>query len=155
MMEDYVLQDELRKRALKLLDYRPMSRRELIDKLVQKGEEKEAAAEAVDWLIEVGLLNEGIYAEQVIRHYAAKGYGKHRIEQELWRRGVAKELWDGAFQEMPDGDDAIDRFIQSKLRGEAPDQREEKRVVDALCRRGYSWDEINQAMRRYKDSLDS
>jgi len=55
---------------------------------------------------------------------------------------------------MPaDTDDVIDQFIQSKLRGEIPDRKEEKRVTDALMRRGYGWDEIGAAMRRYKDGV--
>ena len=153
MSLDQSPQEALRKRALKLLDYRAMSRRELIDKLVQKGEDAEAVEEAVDWLVEMGLLHDAHYAEMVVRHYAAKGYGQKRIEQELWRRGIEKDLWHIALEELPNGDDAVDRFIQSKLRGEMPDQREEKRVADALARRGYNWDEINAGLRRYKETL--
>jgi len=153
MIEADTAEDALRKRALQFLDRRAMSRRELIEKLVQKGEDKAAVEAAVDWLVEMGLLKDEHYAELIVRHYAEKGYGRRRIEQELWRRGIAKELWGVALQEMPEEDDALDRFIASKLRGEAPDPKEEKRVADALCRRGYSWDEIREGLRRYKDAL--
>jgi len=146
-------EDALRRRALEILGRRPMSRRELIDKLIQKGETAETAGVAVDWLVELRLLDDAAYAEQVVRHYAAKGYGRQRVEQELWRRGIGKDLWDTALQEMPEENDALDRFIQSKLRGQEPDQKEEKRVADALCRRGYNWDEIRDGLRRYKDAL--
>ena len=153
MMDDHAPEIALRKRALELLNRRAMSRRELMDKLVQKGEEKAQTEEAVDWLVEMGLLNDLDYAEQIVRHYAGKGYGRQRVEQELWRRGIEKNLWDEALQEMPEESDALDRFIESRLRGEAPDPKEEKRVADALARRGYSWDEIKEGLRRYKDAL--
>ena len=153
MIEEQSPQEALRRRALGMLDRRVLSRRELIDKLVEKGEVKTEAEEAVDWLVEMGLLRDEHYAELIVRHYAGKGYGRKRIEQELWRRGIEKELWDTALQEMPEENDALDRFIESKLRGESPDPKEEKRVADALSRRGYSWDEIKEGLRRYKESL--
>jgi len=146
---------KVKSRAIRLLDHRAMSRKELIDKLVGKGENRDLAEEAADWLVEIGQLNDPEYAGNIVRHYAAKGYGRKRIEQELWRRGIEKDIWDVALMEMPDDtDDAIDQFIQSKLRGEMPDRKEEKRVTDALMRRGYGWDEIGAAMRRYRDGLE-
>jgi len=147
-------QDVLRKRALEMLGRRAMSRRELIEKLVQKGEVAEDVEETADWLEEIGLLNDADYAELIVRHYAEKGYGRRRIEQELWRRGIEKDLWDMVLSEMPEGDNALDRFIQSKLRGSVLDQKEEKRVADALCRRGYNWDQIRAGLQRYRESLE-
>lgn len=148
-------EQEIRSRALRLLDSRAMSRRELVDKLVQKGEDRDQAQQVVAWLADMGQINEAEYAGSIVRHYAAKGYGRKRIEQELWRRGVEKDHWDTALHEMPDDtDETIDRFIESKLRGTVPDRKEEKRVTDALMRRGYDWDEIRAAMRRYVDGLE-
>lgn len=153
MMDENASFETLKNRALEMLGRRAMSRKELIDKLVQKGEVVEAAEEVADWLEEMRFLNDADYAGLIVRHYAEKGYGKKRIEQELWRRGIAKELWETALEDLPEGEVEIDRFIQSKLRGETPDKREEKRVIDALCRRGYSWDQINAGLRRYKETL--
>jgi len=149
-------QQKVRSRALRLLDYRAMSRKELIDKLVEKGEDPELAADAADWLLEIGQLDDAEYAASIVRHYGAKGYGRRRIESELWRRGIEKDDWDAAFLELPEEaerDALIDQFIRSKLRGAIPDRKEEKRVTDALARRGYAWDEVGAAMRRYRESL--
>ena len=44
----------------------------------------------------------------------------------------------------------IEKKLQKKLRGGQPgDPRELKRASDALARRGYRWDEINAALRRW------
>ena len=146
---------KVRDRAMRLLDYRAMSRKELFNKLVEKGEDREQAEEAADWLVEIGQIDDAEHAGRILRHYAGKGYGRKRIEQELRRRGIEKEHWDIAFMEMPEeSGSAVDQFIQSKLRGEMPDRKEEKRVTDALLRRGYSWDEAGAALRRYKESLE-
>ena len=77
-----------RTRALKLLGFRAMSRRELVDKLTQKGESPEDAQEAADYLEELGYLDDAQYAASLVRHYAGKGYGPGRVRQELFRRGV-------------------------------------------------------------------
>lgn len=135
-------------RALELLSRRPMSARELRDKLVQKGEPEARAEACVVWLRELGLLDDESYAAAVARHYAAKGYGDGRIRQELYRRGVGRELWDGALENRPDGQEELDKFIASRLRD--PEDREQVRKLSAaLFRRGWSWEEIRSALRRY------
>ena len=139
-------------KAMAIISRRMVSYRELIDKLTQKGEPREEAEQVADWMLEVGLLNDLDYALEIVRHYSTRGYGKCRAEQELHRRSIPREYWSDAFAELPEeNDEAIDRFIQSKLRGaDILDRREEKRVADALARRGYDWDEINAGIRRYK-----
>ena len=51
-----------------------------------KGIEYTMAEKAADRLLELGVLDERAYAAMVARHYAAKGYGPKRVEQELRRR---------------------------------------------------------------------
>ncbi|MBO5557124.1 MAG: RecX family transcriptional regulator, partial [Oscillospiraceae bacterium] len=62
-----------RDRALELISRRPLSAKELRDKLLQKGEDEDAADYCVSWLTEHGFLNDESYAAAVARHYAAKG----------------------------------------------------------------------------------
>ncbi|MCL2587990.1 MAG: recombination regulator RecX [Oscillospiraceae bacterium] len=149
-----IAQDALKKHALEILGHRAMSRRELVDKLVVKGGSPETVELVADWLVEMRFLNDADYAEQIVRHYAGKGYGKKRIEQELWRRGVSKELWDTALEALPEGTEKLDRFLAQKLRGELPDRKEEKRAADALLRRGYNWEQISAGLERYKELLE-
>ena len=78
--------------ALRLIGSQALSRKGLLDKLVQKGEDPENARRAVDYLAELGLLNDEDFAGIVVRHYAGKGYGPKRIRAELYRHGVPKKL---------------------------------------------------------------
>ncbi len=136
-----------RERALNLLSLRPHSRKELRDKLLRKGSDPAAADAALDWLSDHGYLDDAGYAASVARHYAKKGYGAKRITAELYRRGIARELWDDAMSDLPETDDEIDRFLRSRLRD--PENRDEVRKLSAaLSRRGYSWEEIRSALRR-------
>ena len=140
-------------RAKKLaLEYlkRPHSEKELRDKLRQKGV-AEADADTVTALcLDYGFLNDEEYAGSIVRHYAAMGYGPGRMRTELSRRGVPKELWDDALAQLDGQDDAIDRLLAARLRGKDPaDRKERDKAAAALYRRGYSWDDIRAAMRRY------
>lgn len=144
-----------RARALRILGKRNMSRREIADRLVQKGESEETAEDTADWLIQIGAVNDTEYASLIVRHYISRGYGKMRIQDELYRRGIEKELWEEALTALPETEDKAYEYVVSKLRGSAPDKAALKRVTDALYRRGFSWDEIKSAIRRYNEALES
>lgn len=140
--------------AANIIGSRPLSKRELTRRLVRKGAAEEDAGAAADWLEETGAVNDREYAAMLVRHYAGKGYGKARIREEMRRRGVDRELWDAALEELPDQSETLDRLIQKKCRGDLSDRREVKRVSDSLLRRGFSWNEVKEALRRYTELLE-
>ena len=142
-----------RERALELISRRVMSRKELRDKLLQKGETEDTAEYCAQWLEENGFLNDESYAAAVARHYAAKGYGTGRVRSELSRRGIARELWDEAMEAMPEPDDKLEKFISSRLR-DPQDRTQVQKISNALYRRGYSWEEIRSALRRHQAQIE-
>lgn len=152
----------LREKALALLTARPMSRRELIDRLTACPRDREKppladeaqAAETADWLERLGLLNDAEYARTVVRHYSAKGYGPYKVRDELYRRGVARELWEDALTETADPCAAIDAFLRQKLKGAPTDRQELKKASDALARRGYHWSDISEGLRRWGGDIE-
>ena len=99
-------------RALKLLERRDYGEAELAAKLVEKGEEPEAAEQAAQRMVELGFVNDENYAGMVVRHYAAKGCGRQRIREELRRRRLPRELWDAALEELPDQSETADRLLE-------------------------------------------
>ena len=146
-------------KALYYLSSRPLSRKELVDKLTARPRERdkepladeELAQEIADRLEELGYLNDASYATTIVRHYGAKGYGERKVRDELYRRGIPRDLWDEALETAVDPEDGIDAFLQKKFRGAMPDDKERKRASDALARRGYSWSDISAGLRRYAD----
>lgn len=144
-----------RERALRMIGARPLSTRELYDKLVEKGEDKAVSAEVVAWLVDMHFLDDADYARMLVRHYAAKGYGARRVRDELYRHKVPREMWDEALEQMPESDDAIDRLLQSRMRGaDINDRAAVKKATDALLRRGYGWEEIRSALYRYNSDFE-
>ena len=141
-----------RERALEMLSRRAMSRAELRRKLIEKGEDEDTAEHVTAWLREHSLIDDESYAAAVARHYAAKGYGAGRVRAELSRRGIERELWEGAVDAMPANEDKIDKFIASRLR-DPSDRDEVRKLSNALYRRGYSWDEIRRALERHEAEI--
>ena len=149
---------QVREKAVELLSVRPLSRKELVEKLTARPRNREkeplcgreAAEAAADWLEGLGYLDDGQYARAVAEHCAAKGYGPGRIREELYRRGVPRDCWDGALEGLSGPEEAIDAFLQKKLRGaELSDPKVRRRAADALARRGYRWEDISAGLRRY------
>lgn len=140
----------LKEKAVELLSRKRQSRKELEGKLAQWGANEEESAAICARMEELGYLNDAAYAEQVVRHYNAKGFGPRKLRDELYRRGVPRQLWDEALEQAEESAETIDAFVAKKLAGKVPDRKELKKVSDALARRGFSWSQISDALRRYE-----
>jgi len=143
-----------KERAARIVGARPVSRKELVRRLMEKGENPENAEEAAAAMERIGAVNDEEYAAMIVRHYFAKGFGLGRVRDELYRRGVPKELWEDALAEMPDTAETLDALVAQKLRGRSADKKELKKLTDTLCRRGFSWEEIRGALARYGEETE-
>ena len=130
-----------------------MSRRELEKKLMEKGASQAEAQYASQWMEAIGAINDREYAAMLARHCAGLGYGPARTREKLREKGVPRELWEEALAELPEDGGQIDAFLASKLRGRMPEEREKKRLTDALLRRGFSWGDIRSAWGRFGQEL--
>lgn len=148
-VRDASARSRCRQRALRIIGARAMSVKELTDRLKEKGESPENAEDAAQWLLDMRLLDDAQYAAMCVRHYAAKGYGPGKIRNELYRRGIARELWDEALEELPEQGDRIDALLRRKLKSDTPDRAELRKAADYLYRRGFGRDEIHAALARY------
>ena len=142
-----------KERAVRILTASGLSRRELQKRLVQKGESEEDAEAAIAWLEELHLIDDLETAKQLVRSACLRGYGAARAKSILYEKGIPKELWDEALEELPEMDGAIDTFLRRKLDGKTLDAKQIKKTVDALLRRGHSYHDIQAGLRRYEQSL--
>ena len=131
--------------AADLVGKRAMSRRDLEKKLQAKGASETEARYAAEWLEAIGAIDEADYAAMLGRHDGTLGYGAAYGRQKLYDKGIPRELWDEAMDALPDAAEHIGRFLESKLLGRLPDEKEKKRLTDALLRRGFSWGEVKNA----------
>ncbi|MDO5445257.1 MAG: regulatory protein RecX [Eubacteriales bacterium] len=140
-------------KAIELVSYRQMSAKELFDKLRHKGIDEETAEYCAVKLVEMGIIDEERYASSLAAHYSGKGYGAGKIRAEFSRRGIPRDLWDDALNDLPQSDDKLDHLIRSKL-SDPSDRNQIRKVSASLYRRGYSWNEIRSALERCSMDMD-
>ena len=151
-LQEHAGQTSAKMRAVRIVSASSVSKRDLEDRLVRKGEDPTQAKNAVAWMEELHLLNDRNTAEQVVHSCIQKGYGLQRAKQALYEKRIPKEYWEEALEDYPDQMDKILCFLRTRLDGESGD-REVKKCVDALLRRGHHYSTIREAMKMI--SLDS
>ena len=134
-------------RAVRIVSASNVSRRDLEERLVRKGEDPSQAKEAVAWMEELHLVDDRNTAEQIVHSCISKGYGLQRAKQALYEKRIPKEYWDEVLEDYPDQGEKILSFLRSRLDGDS-DEKQVKRAVDALLRRGHSYSAIREGLHR-------
>ena len=137
-------------RAVRIVSASGVTKGDLERRLVQKGENKQDAHQAVAWLDELDILDDSKVAQQVVQKCISKGYGLSRAKQALYEKRVPKEYWEDALADYPDQTEKIIEFIQNRLE-DSRDEKQLRRVIDALLRRGHSYQEIRKALNGFVD----
>lgn len=132
-------------RAVRIVSAASVSRRDLEARLVRKGEDPQQAKEAVAWMEDLHLVDDRTTAEQVVSSCISKGYGLARAKQSLYEKRIPKEYWDEALADYPDQTEKITAFLKSRLDADS-DEKQVRRAVDALIRRGHSYGTIRRAL---------
>lgn len=132
-------------RAVRIVSASSVSRRDLEARLVRKGEDPQQAKEAVAWMEDLHLVDDRATAEQVVSSCISKGYGLARAKQALYEKRIPKEYWDEALADYPDQMEKITAFLKSRLDADS-DEKQIRRAVDALIRRGHNYGTIRRAL---------
>ena len=136
-------------RAVRIVAASSVSKGDLEQRLIHKGEDPKQAREAVDWMADLNLIDDEKTAEQVVHQCIRKGYGIGRARQALYEKRIPRKYWGTALSEYPDQMDYIVTFLQSRLDG-ASEQRNVKKAVDALLRRGHSYSQIRRGLEQLR-----
>ena len=134
-------------RAVRILSASSVSRKDLEQRLVRKGERAEDARDAVHWMEEMHLVDDRETARQIVQRNARQGYGLARAKQALYEKRIPKAFWEEALADYPDQTEKITEFLRSRL-GAQWDRRDLQRAMDALVRRGFAWRDVRTALSR-------
>ena len=144
-------------RAMMMLAARGRASGELRRLLVRKSEDPKVVDAALERLGTGGFLNDDAFARQFARSKSTSGTSRRRIEMELSRKGVDRDVARTAVQEtfeeeQVDEGAAIDRAAEKKLRtlSKVDELTRRRRLYSYLARRGFDPDAINGVMGRLK-----
>ncbi len=138
-------------RAVRIISASSVSKKDLQQRLIHKGEDPVQAEKAVAWLSDMDLLDDRKTAEQVVQRCISKGYGLARAKQALYEKRIPKEYWDEVLSDYPDQTDSIYAFLSARLE-KSRDVRQVRRAIDALIRKGHSYGDIRRVLDEF--SLD-
>ncbi len=141
-------------RAVRIVAATNISKSDLLHRLVQKGESQQQAQQAVDWMEELKLLDDRTTAQQLVQRCIRQGYGRERAKQVLYEKQIPRDIWEEVLADYPDQTEKIVEFLRSRLHG-GWDERDLKRAVDALLRRGHKYAEIRQGLKNLQADTDA
>ena len=101
-------------RAVRIVSASSVSKRDLEHRLIQKGENPQQAADAVQWMSELNLLDDAQTARQVVSRCISKGYGIARAKQALYEKRIPREYWEDALGDYPDQTEKIAELLRNK-----------------------------------------
>ena len=141
--------------AVNLLSRRDHSERELMTKLTQKGY-SDGAEEAIIKLRDGGYVSDERFARLYVRELQTfKKYGKRRIEQELYRKGVDREIIREVLEETDFDESDLVSLIERKYGRYLSDEKGIVKTINGLLRMGYSYGEIRNALREINENIES
>ena len=140
---------QAKEKALRLLEFRAHSEKELTDKLIRAGARNEDLPQITAFLKQYGFLDDGEYAKRLARDLQkVKKFGKRRIAQELRRRGISSDEAEDALAELSDEEeDALLPLVEKKLGGNF-ERKNIDRAIRYFMYRGYGFEDIKRCIDR-------
>ena len=140
-------------KASDLLALRDHSEKELLQKLRQKGF-ADGAEEAMEKLKSYGYLDDSRFALRFAQELQrVKHYGKKRIEQELYRKGVSRDVVSDTLAQLSFDEDALPALIERRYLRQLDTEKGVQKTVAALQRMGYSFGEIRDALQKVQEDV--
>ena len=138
--------------ALRLLKFRPRSRRELSDRLAGRGYEEETIQAVLNELEKHRLINDAGFAKLwATNRLEQRGFGSRRVRQELRAKGLDDALIQTTLQEVAGNadenaraSDVAQRYLR-RLAGLETSARK-RRLWGFLARRGFPSNVINRVI---------
>ena len=142
--------EQTKDKALRLLEFRAHSERELTDKLKRAGAKDNNIEEVLEFCRNYGFVDDRSFAVKKARDLKnLKRYGIRRIKSELYSKGIAAEYIEEAGAELDDNEEMLIPLVEKKLGGNF-----EKKNVDKCIRyfiyRGYSFSDIKNCIDELK-----
>ncbi len=140
--------------AYRYLNRRERTEAEVCAHLEAKGVEEPVLAQAIEALVEDGVVDDARYARLFAQDKRElEGWGSERIRRTLRARGIERELIDGALR-VPDaaGESDLERavaLLRRRFAAPLEERRDRERALGVLLRKGYESELALEALARH------
>lgn len=145
-----LLYKRARERALYILDSSYKTESQIREKLRDGFYPTKIIDRVIDYLIHYDLINDKRYAAMYIE-FKASSRSKKQIVQDLYVKGVAREIIDSAFEESDySNEDSLSKIIEKKIsRYNLNEQSDIQKFYRYLVGKGYGYNDVKRALSRY------
>ena len=154
---DEVIMTKAKNRAAKFLGASKKPEKAVRDKLTESGFDEDVCEKVIEELKKYGYVDDYDYALSYINdRVRLNPRSAYAIRMELRQKGVKDSVITEALEEADiDETGGIKRLIEKKTGGDLDlDEKEKKRLIDFLLRRGYSYGKIKEAINHFYDDFE-
>ena len=151
-LKDVIFESEVKSAIEKALNYvaiRMHTKKELLDKLVLKGFEKDVVLKAIDKLEEYHYVDDELYAKRFVSEN--KKYSKKMLYEKLSLKGVNREIIGNVLQSIDDDSEyelclkMAEKYTKNKKIETINDLR---KMQQSLARKGFSFDLVSKVSKQ-------
>lgn len=147
--EELLVSEDARFRAfsigLRYASYKPRTANEVKQRLRRDKIPTSVQEQVVEKLTNHGWLDDGLYACRYIQEKQRKGWSRRHIAAALREKGIDYALINRILEEIPASDEqeVLRLLVEKKYaRRDLTEEKEFNRTVQALCRRGFSVNDV-------------
>ena len=137
-------ENEAKEVALRFLSFRRRTEKEVKDKLKKKDFDERTIKSIIDKLKEYDLINDSEFATAWVKERLAyKPRGKKLLRQELWKKGIKKDIIDQVTEELCQDEDKSASELLEKIKKRYKNLEPKvarRRMLSLLLRRGFSYE---------------
>lgn len=143
--------EQAKDKALRLLEFRAHSEKELCDKLKRAGAKEYDIEEILEFCRSYNFVNDRAFAMGKARDLKnLKKYGARRIKSELYSKGIDAEYIEEALSQLDDDEeDLLLPLVEKKLSGNFEKKNTDK-CIRYFIYRGYSFSDIKNCIEKLK-----
>jgi len=145
-------ENEAKETALRFLSFRRRTEKEIKDRLKRKGFDEKIIRHTIDKLKEYDLINDFEFAQSWVKERLAhRPRGKKLLQQELWKKGIKKEIIDRVIEKLCRDEDRSALQLLEKIKGRYRNLEPKvakRRMFGLLLRRGFSYETAKNAVER-------
>lgn len=137
--------------ALRILNIRPHSEKELKNKLLTKfAEEKELINEVIGDLKRTGLVNDQVFSEQYVNYRLSSApRGRLLLKKELDQKGITSEVCGEILNEINEEELALEAANRKlKTFSAVPAEKKKEKLFRFLASRGFSSDVVYKTVKK-------
>lgn len=139
-------------KAFKYMNTALKTKHQMREYLKKKGYDDIIVNNVIEKLEEYNYIDDRSFAESYVNTYKNK-YGKNMLKSKLIGKGVSKQTVELVLEEFESEDSVIDKLLLKKISNKPITSELLTKCIRFLSGRGFSYDEINSAIKKYKSKI--